>query len=450
MFKLVNKVDKIDYCDDDGSVRVFETPQEAKLTADWLNHWSKVWAVKPFADGDKLWREREQKRFDNGEYERVHADIEQHCLPDHFVHVSKDNHMKIAYTKNEIKGMSNVQSQISVKGYLEQYTKLKTAEINKLNYEHIQRTIDLELNWAYTPEDIVGVYMNFDSSISALCSCMTHSIDYYDSKIHPVSVYGNSDLSLAYLKNDKDETIARTLVYTKKKIYTRVYGSSESSQQIHFLLKSQGYKKSYGYYNGEYDGEYDESEGNLSHYKQSFIGATVPAIQHKHSKLSYIYVMPYLDEVCYAELVKIKGEDKLMFCEEETELYCQCSNGLTLDSDYISYNESLVYCSKCETDVDAEETKPVVTTYGYNDWCNCCVSNNSFFCSGTDEYYDNSAYTMVLDTHGNKYEKSYVDKHSIECDECNNIYWEETTSFSEINGKMICEHCEEHINDEKE
>jgi len=81
---------------------------------------------------DKNWKVREIARFKTGYYKPVpwyaHEKWQEMLMKNedlllHFVHISKEDHECLSYTKNEENGEKDIQTKISADSWLEKYTK---------------------------------------------------------------------------------------------------------------------------------------------------------------------------------------------------------------------------------------------------------------------------------------------------------------------------------------
>ena len=188
---------------------------------------------EPIPD-DVPWRQREQARFDNGEYKPVPwTGIK--IDPDHFLHISRVNPNQVAYIMSETHGIQNRQTRVSPGRYLNNFhPDLSEYEIQHMVFQIIGSG-DQELQFATTADDIQTVYRNGPSS------CMTYSEEEYSGGMHPVRVYGDAgDLAIAFIGSNKHNVDARALVWPERKVYGRLYGDTH---RLEGLLQAAGYRK---------------------------------------------------------------------------------------------------------------------------------------------------------------------------------------------------------------
>lgn len=115
------------------------------------------------------------------------------------------------------------------------YGKLTDALITKWTTIQPPRS-PADVKFTNDEAEMLRVYRNGPSS------CMVHPVEKYHSKgIHPLAVYAGSDLMVAYItkRNDDTKIQQRALVFPKKKVIGRVYGTGSLVP----LLKQLGYRE---------------------------------------------------------------------------------------------------------------------------------------------------------------------------------------------------------------
>lgn len=325
------------------------------------------------------WQCREWQRFEDGQYLEVPwtqyrsewcpSDDPGYVYPHgaevsvHFVHLSLKTPGAIAYTPSDEHGFQDRQVTIKVGRYLTQYYTpyLTQAEID--SYVEQIKAYSADFKIARRPEEIVRVYRGGPHS------CMSADASNYSTRgIHPVEVYGNSDLGVAYL-GDLDHVRARVLVWPDKKYYTRVYGDRTLST----LLKNNGYTCP------------STGGGNYP----SFAGAKIRAMPLPRGNG---YVMPYVDCASSADLshdgkhfilrdhageYEVKETDgttnirEVYYCQhceceiDEDEAYCEscndnhiscdrCGDDMFDSDDWVTIDEEYTYCTSCASRDDCE------------------------------------------------------------------------------------------------
>ena len=419
VFKIVCSDTKSDYTEF-GELVLFKTGKEAAQKIERLNnnYYNHKYTVKPYTPPSNDWKIREQGRFDSGEYVRLPPEIEKYCLTDHFVHVALKTPERISYTASPEKGAEDRQTLSSIRGYLERFAPiLNREEREELEDLYTDKFASYELKWAVSADEIEKVYTNYDRNEAGVAaSCMRYEIDEdnegeFMSPIHPVRVYGDSDLQLAFITNTYGETAARALVWTEKKIYSRVYGGNNSGNKLHRLLKKNGFKKSSGYY--------DDTDAS----PDTFHGALIQAIPYDGKNNVNAHIMPYIDEVSEVALEPIDGKD--WFRLGSIGFTCQCTNGLTHDEEELQG----ICCDCCGNYDDGEELSIV----NYDRWystqrfCPTCVQNHTFECQGYNDLYHTDNFDSC-EVDGLVYSESYAQQNFIFCPECETYHKEDLVS----------------------
>lgn len=213
---------------------------DASTAQDWANWYTQNFAckyqVRLAGDGDKNWIEREQKRMDSGEYVKVpwhnEAWVTKNAdCANHFVHVSKEDPTRIAFTQDAKKGERDVQTRMAASKYLKQhYSKYLMEDVIREWCARYRKEYgaDYELRFAYTADEIEHVYANGPQS------CMKG--------IRAVRAYAGPDLAVAYIVR-KEKITARTVCWPEKKLYcSLVYGDHALLTEV---LHELGYQSSY-------------------------------------------------------------------------------------------------------------------------------------------------------------------------------------------------------------
>lgn len=281
-------------------------------------------------DEREHWREREYMRFSSGEYIdlpwtyrgrvrvnssgvavwRYPTEDEQTTLGDHYAHLSIKHPGLIAYTPSDEHGHSDRQITIKPGRYLEQFYGEIFSKENRDRLVAEIKALTGDLRIARSTADVIRVYRNGPDS------CMSHGNDSYETNdIHPVSVYGESDLGVAYL-GELDDVRARCIVWPERKLYGRLYGDDALTA----LLRNNGYT-----------------------HRSTFGGARVRVIRVDGSRGRY--VMPYIDAAESVDLVRdsdAKGTSWFVLNDDDDGEYC-CK-----DTDGVTYKlEKPIYCARC-------------------------------------------------------------------------------------------------------
>lgn len=388
MFQIVNvKQDNAVWNDTDGKPCLFAAGKEA---ADFCVEWNAVYSdpyhqvkLQPrrVAD-DGSWQERECARFVSGEYKRLpweglawFDNKAETAL--HFAHVSTEDGAKVAYTEDAVKGQADRQTRIKPGKYLAKFFAdvLSTEEIARLSAEYSKAYEDNELKFAHDADQWEHVYTNGPSS------CMSKSLSYYNSSVHPVRVYAAGDLALAYLEREGEIT-ARAIVWPEKKIHSRIYGDNV---RLRGMLEDAGF-----------------SEGDLD-------GAKLLRIEEGNG-----FVMPYVDG---ADGAKDDGD------------YLILGRGRICTGNSCGLSEEGYSCSCCASFVSEDDCRS-------NDngemFCDSCYSDNYSYCEYYEEDYPAEGFREVIigRTSSGRVRTQYwsedaQDNHAFVCDKTGDLYQED-------------------------
>jgi len=314
------------------------------------------------------WKAREQARFANGAYKTVPWFNEDWNNPDHFCHVSSEDSEKIAYTATAEDGAADKQTRTRPGRYLEQHygNVLSQDEIREWCARFTLENNKPKLFFATGSDKIERIYLEGPSS------CMSKTLDWYESPCHPVRTYGTEDWALSYMRNPAGEISARAIVSPERKVYSRIYGDFS---RLRVLLEEAGYTCG---------NEVDDWEG-----------LRLLRVPHRDG-----FVAPYFD----SPMCNARDNGKYLVVDCDGELECHETNGLTSEG---------YYCSRCED--RCRETY----TVGNDEWCEHCYENYSSYCSGCGNHYD-SEDIAGTDRRDNSYCNGCASDMSI-CECCNHL-----------------------------
>lgn len=353
--------------------------------------------VPAIAPEDLPWRRREQIRFIIEHYERVPWADELAAIPDHYAHLSTDKPGLIAYTQDAAKGAADIQTQIRPGRYLSRfYPQLADADVRRL-VNGVARPA--ELVFAHTADEIEKVYLEGPTS------CMSRAASEYDSPCHPVRVYGDSDLALAYAVPADRTPTARALVWPAQKRFGRIYGDDVLLQR---LLGEAGYAK-----------------GSLT-------GARIRRIAATEDDDAQI-VMPYLDDartfgiiddlwLCiggpYAAtntngVALLEDRPKCDYCDEHCEELFDVGSDAWCDN----CREHNAFCSDLSGDYSHINDECEIVVRRKNGVNHCAIwaeherDEHATYCDGTQEYYQTARFTFIKLKNGETWESSYFEEH---------------------------------------
>jgi len=342
--------------------------------------------VRQSAASDE-WKIREQQRFFIGAYRNVPWHGETWNKPEHYCHVSNEDSEKLAFTNTPEDGARDKQTRMNPGRYLSRFygDVLSQDQIRDWCARFSLENNKPELLFATGPDEIEQVYLNGPSS------CMSHGVDWYNSPIHPVRVYGTEDFACAHILNSDGEISARAIVSPKRKVYSRIYGDFS---RIHALLEEEGYTR-----------------GND---QEDWDGLRLLRVPYHDS-----FVAPYFDSPM--SNARDNGEYLVVDCDGELE--CDETSGLASEG---------LCCSRCED--RCRETY----TVGNDEWCQYCYESYSTYCSGCSNHYDIDDIAGT-DRHDNAYCSDCACDMSV-CDCCNHLH-EDTVETLE--NETYCLYCAE-------
>lgn len=385
----------------------------------------------------RRWREREANRMYDGTYIQVPW-YSYSVYENHFPHLSLKSPGMIAYTPTDLDGMEDRQVTMRPGRYIQKYY-IDKDNTYGFQPEQVERYIaecsakHLRVFYARTADEIEEVY----TAEGAPHSCMVYKAEKFDSPEHPVRVYGDSDLQLAYTKDSSGKITSRGLVWEDRKLYARLYGNTSL---LKALLDSEGYKL----------GGDSDDEG-----KYTFVGAKVRAIPVTHNGRTR-YVLPYVDwvgDVCsLSEDGKwiILGDDKgsTKFGCEQTDGWaenrgrnnrdCDCRDCRSRDDDE---EDDIRSCEDCDSDYTYIEGE----SHGAR--CGSC-EDNYFICSRCDDEYNSNDNGYVHYTNDGVVCVDCAARDEQSCRQCDEYYNENTFSYARQRTRrnnrttMFCDNCD--------
>ncbi len=287
---------------------------------------------------DTDWRYRERMRFYDAKYQHIpwHRCDE---YPDHYCHISLDDPTMIAFTASTEHGVQNRKTRMSPGRYLTRFYTDYTHEW-VTSQVHACTALTQDYKVARDTDTIVAIYSGLDTGYSS-CMQRKHCIEYdwqrgYDdgSRLHPVSVYGESDLAVAYRGTPECAT-QRAVIWPDKKTYCRIYGSGP----LEAMLKRDGYTES-------------EPDGAKIRY------ITYP-------RAGYVY-MPYIDGIDCAEP---SGEWLIL---GQGSMSCSETNGraYVTHTQRIEDRDSYRFCDHCDSGYDTDDE-------GDGEYCQSCLDSQT-------------------------------------------------------------------------
>lgn len=253
-------------------------------------------AVKISEDDPLLWREREQKKFEDGIYRRPPWH-EHYCFNSTgmYEHIDPDDPTKIRFIGSEEDGLSGRYTSMTPGRFVMKYVDscpLPSLLDTWCAQMGLDQTVS-PLLFAKTAEEIITVYTEGPHS------CMSYPLDHpnFDMvEYHPVTVYGDSDVCIAYIERYGDIT-ARCLVWPEKKVHGRIYGDK---QRLLERLRENDYVKNW----------------------EGFTGAR---IHHLANKRDNVLILPYIDG---DEMGVIKQDEEWLVLSNKPHIIAKSPHGV--------------------------------------------------------------------------------------------------------------------------
>lgn len=342
------------------------------------------------------WREREQLRFDDDTYIELPFEDIVSALPLpathpffalHYAHISLAHPGMIAYTPSEEWGVQDRQLRVRPVKYLRQHLSAYITDAQIQEFESMVRADAYTLRLARTADEIEWVYSAAETRPD---SCMSKPADEYESSCHPVRVYGDSDLAVAWYGTD-DCVSARAICWPERKVYGRIYGGAAVLER---LLQAAGYTSG------------------------SMIGARVRRIEDNGR-----IIMPYVDGVSYARVL----DATWIALGRSGDVKCSRTDGYSTDS--------TPTCVHCEREISASDADD------YDGHCESCY-NDRWVCNDCgDASYD---YGESVDIDGDAHCLRCARRHhGSACEVCGELFVEAliTSRRDDAHINQVCEDC---------
>jgi hypothetical protein len=360
----------------------------------------------------EAWVERENARFAEGKYQglpwyweewyrKTHAELK------HFAHLALAKESMVAFTESSEKGAADIQTRMRPGTYLQRYyTESLKAYCRTDDVSNVIKDFAtgfaaqydvLELLMATAEDEIEYVYRHGPSS------CMAHPARGYASRTkdgseyHPVRLYADSDLALAYIRV-KDAISARAICWPDKKLYSRIYGDEV---RMRAAFSAEGW-----------------TAGSME-------GAKLRRIEFKPGRL----VCPYIDNI-----PRMRDEGDHLVLDHKGPLSCDFTDGT-------SYCKARVFCARCNSVMSGDEYEDDAYTVEGALWCCDCVDNYAFWCEATGQHYnaDTTDQYAIEDRNGETWCGDYFRAHGFTCAGNGNHYSNSTIRFHMASGEVWSE-----------
>lgn len=364
------------------------------------------------------WQERETLRLTgNG---NVYAALPWPNLtpiPGHYAHIAIDDCKLVAYTQDGKKGERDIQTQVRPGRYLTQfYPDMDPDMIRSLAALVTAHSTDLK--FAKTADEIERVYTKGPKSCLQPSARSWRDMGF---EPHPVRIYGDSDLQVAYMTDAFGRIKARSVVWPEKKVYCTTYGDKD---RIQAALQKAGYSQ---------------------HGSWCFQDAKVRLIRHPHNNNA---LMCCIDGHGHSTPVDDQwlridqngpcagaGAANWMAVPELTVCGCGCGNRGYKHKSVRRTATGAAQRWAAECFHKAIAAKTIKECRFYNEWWAAALvepvhlerdsyyghrtfdagpnyrSENCFYCAGSKHWFNSSNYRKVRMANGDIWERSYFDNH---------------------------------------
>lgn len=158
----------------------------------------------------------------------------------YYEHMDPDKPNMVRFIRDDKDGQRNRYTTMTVGRFLSRFRDFSQSDIERYC---AMVGLDMEvskLHVSKTADDFERVYLNGPHS------CMAYEAvndRYGEENIHPVRLYGDLDLAVAYIERGGDIT-GRALVWPEKKIHGRIYGDAH---RMKLRLEEEGYTEDWNF-----------------------------------------------------------------------------------------------------------------------------------------------------------------------------------------------------------
>ena len=406
------------------ALRHFESGREAAEYSKTLTEKTRIIKID-----DDAWRARDRAKLASGERTApIWASepwAQEEPIASHYASVSQDG-TRVAYTSADpVRRAAGRRSVLPAKEYLTRFANIFPEIIEEWAVKFEDSLARFE---ATTDADTIEqVYTHGPES------CMCHRANRYDSAEHPVRVYGDSDLVLAYLirgqiedicATDDDEyndsrdsayfdraavnkgaaILARALIRPENKTYVRIYShraAPQWSDKLAAILRAKGYRKADG-----------------------FEGATIQRIDHHRD--GYV-VMPYLDGT---NTFVVENNSITITADGSNE--ANSTNGI---ADWSDPDPEPEYCCNCCGDGVSEDDVRFLND-GDTALCRRCYRHRTDTCGHCGERFMNDELHTV---HNREVCTTCREYHYNQCENCQE--WHEPEQMFRLIGANVSDNC---------
>jgi hypothetical protein len=228
-------------------------------------------------------------------------------------------------------------------------------------------------------------------------------------------VYAGGGLKMAYLTSVSGEVVARAICWPANECFNRVYPTPQNDTQqamydeLMIRLKALGWT-------------------SITEDNECFEGALLRRLERRHGG----YMMPYLDHEYGVEEHRHNGEwwwrmthdadhqDNTdgAYDGQEDRFVCEACEDTFPDNGDYSYAVYTGWRQSARNSTNGWAT-------GECSWCENCRDNETFYCEGTDEYYDNDRASSIEVNYSNYQRDWFFANGGWECAISEHYYFKE-------------------------
>jgi hypothetical protein len=253
-------------------------------------------------------------------------------VSEQFLHVSREDATKVAYTPDAEKGRRDIQVRTTIGRYAKKFNPdMGDDLVRKLSAAYTLKYVPPKVLFALTEDEIEEVY-----ETAAFGSCMKIGNGHIRTDVHPTRCYASGDFAVAYFLNADGKPAARAVCALNEESnpaaggeYTRIYGDSDRMTK---LLHDAGFTNDSDAYSnkrllkltdstGEYiapyvDGDYCDVDDDGDYWVFSSSG------EHNVQQASG-YIKPDEDSAQCNRCGDTCDEEDLTYIESEGQDVCQ-------------------------------------------------------------------------------------------------------------------------------
>jgi len=276
-------------------------------------------------------------------------------VSEHFLHVSREDATKVAYTPDAEKGRRDIQVRTTIGRYAKKFNPDMSDDlVRELSAAYTLKYVPPKVLFALTQDEIEKIYES-----SPFGSCMKIGNGHIKTDVHPTRCYASGDFAVAYFLNADGKPAARAVCALNEESnpaaggeYTRIYGDAD---RMTTLLRDAGFTMDSGAYDGKRLLKLTDSTGE--------------------------YIAPYVD----GDYCDVYDDGDYWVFSSSGEHNVQQASGYIKPAEDLTYIES-EGDSVCRGCLDRSYTLARTTPGGCEEYFGDSYSN-IYYCESRGEYY---------------------------------------------------------------